>query len=252
MAEQAEVHGGELVARHRISTRVWHWINAVAIFVMLMSGLMISNAHPHLYWGQYGANFDRPWFNPPTFPGFLTIPSEYNLSLARHWHLAFAWVLAFGLLAYLIVSLVNRHVQRDLTLNRLDVSPHHIWEDIKHHAQLKFPAGAEALKYNTLQKYTYIGVIFVLIPTMIFTGMCLMPGLSPLTGWTIDLLGGRSTARSIHFLCSMGIGAFFALHLALVVLAGPFDEIRSMITGKLRVPPERAEAMHEELSGEPA
>lgn len=244
--------GGELVARHRTSTRIWHWINAIAIFVMLMSGLMISNAHPHLYWGHYGANFDTPWFDPPEFPGFLTIPSSYDLALARHWHLAFAWVLAFGLLAYLIASLISRHVQRDLSLSREDVSPKHIWEDIKQHAQLKFPKGKEALRYNTLQKYSYVGVIFVLLPLLIITGMCMSPGLSPWTTGLLDLLGGRQTARSIHFLSAMGIGLFIVVHLALVILAGPFNEIRSMITGRWRLEPDSRAAQTEEPAGEPA
>ena len=80
--------------RHRFPTRLWHWINAITVFVMLMSGLMILNAHPHLYWGQFGANFDHPWLSfGPAFPGWATIPSTYNLAAARRWHLAFAWVL---------------------------------------------------------------------------------------------------------------------------------------------------------------
>ena len=250
------VMGGQLVKRHRLSTRIWHWINAVTIFVMLMSGLMISNAHPHLYWGQYGANFDHPWFDPPHFPGWITIPSSYNLSLARHWHLAFAWVLAFGFLIYLIVSLINRHVARDLALKRGELAPRHLIEEVIHHAQLKFPTGAAALSYNTLQKITYILVLFVLFPLVILTGMCLSPGLSPLTGWAIDLFGGRATARSIHFLCASGIGLFIVVHLILVVLAGPYNEIRSMITGKFRVPHDRKPKGEPEptpeLAGEPA
>lgn len=241
--------GGELVKRHRLSTRVWHWINAVAIFVMLMSGFMISNAHPHLYWGQYGANLDRSWFDPPHFPGWATIPSSYNLALARHWHLAFAWVFAFGLLAHMIVSLLNRHA-RDLVLRAKELAPAQLWIEIKHHAQLKFPTGAAALDYNTLQKLTYIAVLGVLLPLLILTGMCLSPGLSPLTGWAIDLFGGRSTARSIHFLCAGGVAAFIVVHLTLVVLAGPYNEIRSMVTGKFRIPPDRSDAKEAELSGE--
>jgi hypothetical protein len=50
-----------VVYRHKLSTRIWHWLNAVVILIMLMSGLMIFNAHPRLYWGQYGANFDHAW-----------------------------------------------------------------------------------------------------------------------------------------------------------------------------------------------
>jgi len=258
MTEPVNVQGGELVKRHHLFTRVWHWTNAVAIFVMLMSGLMISNAHPRLYWGQYGANFDKPWLDLTHylarghFPGWATIPSTYNLALARHWHLAFAWVLAFGFLAFLIVSLLNRHIARDLALKRSELSPKHLVEEIVHHARLKFPTGAAALSYNTLQKITYILVLFGLIPMLILTGMCLMPGLSPITGWAIDLFGGRSTARSVHFICAGGIALFIVVHLALVVLAGPINEIRSMITGKFRVPHDRAPPAAPELAGEAA
>jgi Ni/Fe-hydrogenase b-type cytochrome subunit len=234
-----DVSGGELVRRHRISTRLWHWVNAVAIIVMLMSGMMISNAHPHLYWGQYGANLDASWFDPPRFPGWATIPSTYNLALARHWHLFFAWVMAFGFLIYLVISLINRHITRDLTLSRAEVAPKHLWEEIKHHATLKFPTGAAALSYNTLQKITYIIVLFVLFPLVILTGMCLSPGISPITGWAIDLFGGRASARSIHFICAAAIALFIVVHLLLVLLAGPVNEIRSMITGKFRIAPDR-------------
>jgi thiosulfate reductase cytochrome b subunit len=244
MMEPDQIKGGELVKRHRISTRAWHWINAVAIFVMLMSGMMISNAHPHLYWGQYGATLDASWFDPPHFPGWLTIPSTYNLALARHWHLFFAWIFAFGFLVYLIISLINRHL-RDLHVEAREIAPKHLIEEVVHHAKLQFPTGAAALKYNTLQKLTYIVVLFGLFPLVILTGLCLSPGLSPVTMWAIDLFGGRATARSIHFLAAGGIGLFIIVHLLLVVLAGPYNEIRSMITGKFRIPHDRPDPIAE-------
>lgn len=238
MDSGTEVRGGNLVRRHRLATRIWHWVNAAAVLIMLMSGMMISNAHPHLYWGVYGANFDHAWFDPPGFPGWLTIPSRYNLAMARHWHLAFAWVLAFGLLAHLIVSLLNRHIQRDLALGRAEVSPAHLWADIKDHARLRFPVGAAALRYNVLQKIAYIAAIFVLVPLLILTGLALSPGFGAVLPLA-DLFGGRASARSIHFICAGGMAAFIAVHLALVILAGPYNEIRSMVTGWYRVPAER-------------
>jgi Ni/Fe-hydrogenase b-type cytochrome subunit len=240
-----EVRGGELVKRHRLTTRLWHWINAVAIIVLLMSGLMISNAHPHLYWGHYGANTDVPWLSigwfieGGRFPDWATIPSTYNLALARHWHLFFAWVFAVGFLGWLIVSLINKHIQRDLTLTRAEVAPKHLIEEVVHHAKLQFPTGAAALRYNTLQKITYVAVLFVLIPLVILTGICMQPGMSPLTGWAIDLFGGRQSARSIHFICAAAIALFIVVHLLLVLLAGPYNEIRSMVTGKFRIPHDR-------------
>ncbi|MES2288617.1 MAG: cytochrome b/b6 domain-containing protein [Pseudomonadota bacterium] len=258
MGEGQEVRGGDLVKRHRLFTRVWHWVNAVAVFVMLMSGLMISNAHPRLYWGEYGANFDRPWLDlnhylpGGRFPGWATIPSTYSLADGRLWHLAFAWVFAFGFLAFLIVGLVNRHIRRDLSLKKGELAPRHLLAEVVHHAQLKFPTGVAALNYNTLQKITYILVLFVIFPTLILTGLFLQPGLSPLTGWAIDLLSGRATARSVHFICAGFVALFIAVHLLLVILAGPINEIRSMITGHFRIPPDPAPKPEPLPDGEPA
>lgn len=264
-----------LVYRHRLSTRIWHWVNALAVFVMLMSGLMIFNAHPRLYWGEYGANFDRAWLQigatptsgylqigetriPTTgvlgrwtdgdgnvqtraFPGWATIPSTYNLALARRWHLAFAWLLAFPLLFYMVRGLINRHVQRDLALRRDEVRPSHLWRDIKDHARLRFPTGEAALRYNILQKLSYIGLSFVLLPLVILTGLTMSPAIDAAWPWLLDLFGGRQSARSIHFIAAALIALFIVVHLLLVLLSGPINETRSMITGWFRLPRERAE-----------
>jgi Ni/Fe-hydrogenase b-type cytochrome subunit len=230
--------------RHRLPTRLWHWLNALTVFIMLMSGLMIFNAHPHLYWGQYGANFDHPWlsFRGRPIPGWATIPSTYNLAAARRWHLAFAWFLVVPLLLFLITSLINRHAQRDLAPTRDEVRPSHIWHDIQEHARLNFPTGDAALKYNILQKLSYVSVIFVLLPLMVLTGLTMSPAMDAAWPWLLDLFGGRQSARSIHFICAAALLAFIMVHLVMVILAGPLNEIRSMITGRFRVPPDRIEA----------
>src|SRR3954449_7233036 len=149
-AEPPPPSEARIAYRHRLPTRLWHWLNALAVFVMLMSGLMIFNAHPHLYWGQYGANFDHPWltFHGRPIPGWATIPSTYNLAAARRWHLAFAWLLSVGLILFLITSLINRHAVRDLAPTRDEVRPSHILHDISEHARLRFPTGDAALRYN--------------------------------------------------------------------------------------------------------
>lgn len=258
---------GIIVYRHRLPTRIWHWINAITVFVMLMSGLMIFNAHPRLYWGQYGANPDKAWLEigatqtsgylqigqtriPTTgvlgrwsdadgvvrnraFPHWATIPSTYNLAMARRWHLAFALVLGFGLIAYLAISLANRHVRRDLLLRRAELQPRALWQDIRRHARLPIPAG---VRYNSLQKLAYLAVIFILIPLAILTGLTMSPGMNAAWGWLVDLFGGRQSARSIHFIAATLITAFIALHLLMVLLAGPVRGIRAMISGRLRLP----------------
>ena len=98
---------------------------------------------PASLWGKYGANFDYSWltFHGRPIPGWATIPSTYNLAAARRWHLAFAWLLVVGLALFLLVSLINRHVQRDLAPTSDEVAPKHIWHDIREHARLRFPTG---------------------------------------------------------------------------------------------------------------
>lgn len=233
--------GGTLVKRHRISTRLWHSINAVTLYVLFASGLGIFNAHPRLYWGHYGANSDPAWLVLERFSGWLTIPSHYSLATSRHWHLAFALLLGFSLLAYMLWSLANRHVTRDLAFRKGELSPRHILHDITEHARLRFPTGAAALRYNVLQKGSYVGVIFVLLPLIILTGLTMSPGMNAAWPWLVDLFGGRQSARSIHFIVAWLLAAFFIVHMIMVLLAGPFNEVRSMITGWYRLPRDRAE-----------
>ncbi len=246
-AEPRTRHGGDLVKRHSIVTRLWHWINVLAVVIMLMSGLMIFNAHPRLYWGEFGANPDRAWLeiaetNGVAFPSWATIPSTYSLADARLWHLAFAWVLALGLLFYLIWGLVRGHIIRDLHIRANEWKPSHIWHDIKEHAALRFPTGVAALSYNVLQKLAYCGVLFVLLPLIILTGLTMSPNLNAGLSALLDLFGGRQSARSLHFIAAFGLVGFFLVHIAMVILAGPINEMRSMITGWYRLPKEKGDA----------
>jgi Ni/Fe-hydrogenase b-type cytochrome subunit len=257
---------GGLVRRHRLSTRVWHWINVVAFLVMLMSGLMIFNAHPRLYWGQYGANPDPAWLEIGSaegrgylrvgevaidttgvlgidgqrqrraFPGWATIPSNYNLALSRRWHLTFAWVFAAGIVVYLGLSLANGHLRRDLLPQARELRPASLWRDIVHHATLRFPRGEAARRYNPLQKLAYVGVLVLLIPTMVLSGLTMSPSMDASWPWLLDLFGGRQAARSIHFIAAALLVLFVVVHLIMVVLAGPWNQIRSMITGRYRLP----------------
>ncbi|HET9640265.1 MAG TPA: cytochrome b/b6 domain-containing protein [Allosphingosinicella sp.] len=241
----SEPRGGDIVYRHRRSTRIWHWLNALTVFVMLMSGMMIFNAHPRLYWGEYGANADHAWLAlessraAPAFPGWMTIPTSYNLAGARSWHFLFAWLLVVPGLLYGLWSFLNRHIQRDLAPRREELAPRHIWRDVRDHARLRFPTGEAARRYNILQKASYLGILFLLLPLVVLTGLTMSPGLDAAWPWLLDLFGGRQSARSIHFIAAALIAAFILVHLVMVVLAGPINEIGSMITGRYRLPKEK-------------
>ena len=227
---------GTPIRRHRLATRLWHWVNAVAVIILLGSGLGISNAHPRLYWGRYGANFDPAWLQLPRFPAWITIPASYNLAISRRWHLFFALVLGFGLLAHLLWSLANRHIQRDLRVRRADLSPAHLWVDLRAHWNFRFHDPERPREYNAFQKLSYVAILFVALPLAILTGLALSPAMTAAWPWLLDLFGGRQSARSIHFLAATGIALFTIVHLVLVILAGPVNEVRSMLTGWWRVP----------------
>ena len=259
--------------RHRALVRLTHWINALCILFLLGSGLNIFNAHPRLYWGLYGNEGDTPFFAMDAFdtpagpkgmtqigswqfdttgvlgwskvdgefqargwPDWLTIPSFQDLADARHWHFMFAWILVFNGLAYLIYALWSRHLQRDVVPSRADIGA--IPESIRDHIKLKHPTGDAARRYNVLQKLAYLGVI-VLITLMVLTGLTMSPGFNAIFPWLLDLFGGRQSARSIHFICASLIVLFVIVHVVEVILAGPINEIRSMLTGDYRIPQDK-------------
>ncbi|MBB4085561.1 cytochrome b/b6 domain-containing protein [Sphingomonas carotinifaciens] len=228
----------QVVRRHRLATRLWHWVNAVAVLILLGSGLGISNAHPRLYWGRYGANFDHAWAQLPRFPAWITIPANYNLAISRRWHLFFAIVLGFGLLAFMIASLLNRHFARDLRVRRTELRPRHLLADLRRHLALRFHDPDSPRDYNLFQKLSYVAILFLALPLAIFTGIALSPAMNAAWPWLLEVFGGRQSARSIHFIAAVAIGLFTVVHLALVILAGVGNEMRSMITGRWRVPAE--------------
>jgi thiosulfate reductase cytochrome b subunit len=119
------------------------------------------------------------------------------------------------------------------------LKPGHLLQDIKAHATLKLPKGEAARDYNTLQKLAYLGVLGLLLPVMILAGLAMSPAMDAAWPWLLDLFGGRQSARSIHFIAASLLVLFVLVHLAMVVLAGPFNEIRSMITGRYRLPKEK-------------
>jgi thiosulfate reductase cytochrome b subunit len=215
--------------RHALSTRIWHWINALSLAILFMSGLNISNAHRHLYWGQWGFSPKDAWFHVIRFPGWATIPDYYSLAVARQWHVLFAWVFALSLLLFMLTALLNGHFRRDIVTSPRDWRPAAVWADVRAHLRLRFDhAGA---KYNFLQKAAYGGVLFILLPLMVFTGMAISPGMDAAWPFLLDVFGGRQSARSIHFIVAWSLFAFAVLHVLLVLLNKPLRNLADMIAG---------------------
>lgn len=267
--------GRELIYRHTVFVRLSHWFNAFFFVVLLMSGLQIFNAHPMLHWGVKGDEADPSLFSiyaeeqlegPPigwlqigsakfnttgvlgvftdrdgflsgrAFPWWITLPSYQSLAEGRRWHFFFAWLLAINGFAYLIYGFAAGHFRRDLAPTGKDVRG--LGRSILDHLRFRHPRGDAARRYNVLQKFAYLAVI-VLFALMIVTGLSMSPGIDSAAPWLPDLFGGRQSARTIHFIAAVSLVLFVLIHLFEVLLAGVFNELRSMITGWFSVRPDK-------------
>jgi thiosulfate reductase cytochrome b subunit len=158
-----------------------------------------------------------------------------DLADARHWHFFFAWILVINGALYLAWSFASRHIQRNLWPTGTDLRA--IPRSIIDHIKLKHPTGEAAKRYNVLQRLAYLGLL-ILVIGMVVTGLCMSPGFDAFAPWLVDVLGGRQSARTLHFLFATAIVLFITVHLIEVLLAGAINEVRSMITGRYAVPGE--------------
>ena len=262
------------IYRHRLPVRVMHWINVVCLSVLLMSGLGIFNAHPHLYWGAQ-STFDSPWLTigaadtakgpigfvrvagttvettgvlglqrvdgrlaAHAFPGWATVPSFYSLALSRTWHFFFAWLFVVNGVLYVLWTVASRHLTRDLLPTRSEWRG--IGRSIVDHLRFRHPTGDAARRYNILQMLAYLAVIFVVLPLMVLTGLAMSPRVDAVWAGWVDLLGGRQSARTLHFICAGLLVLFVVVHVVEVFLAGVWNEMRSMVTGWYALPRGRA------------
>ena len=262
---------GPLIYRQSIWTRVTHWIWAICLFFLLLTGLQIFNAHPALYIGQQsGFEFDNAIFEIGAvntdagprgrttvfgnsfdstalglglsgtaerpvftgFPGSVTIPSYRDLGTGRVVHFFFGWIFVATIFVWFLASFINGHIRRDIVPGPSDIAG--VPRDIADHATLRFHHGRS---YGPLQKLAYFGVFFVLFPLIVLTGLTMSPGMDAAWPWLLDLFGGRQTARTIHFITMLLLVGFFVIHIIMVLAAGPLNELRSMITGWYRASP---------------
>jgi thiosulfate reductase cytochrome b subunit len=243
--------------------RLTHWVGVICVTLLLLSGLQIFNAHPALYLGQasdfgqpiasigagqkgtrqigitrvFGYSFDTTGFlglsgpsnDQHAFPSWLTLPGYQDLATGRRWHFFFAWLLVLDGLIYLIYGIVSGHMWRDLVPSTRQL--HHIGSSIVDHLRLRFPRGDEARHYNVLQRLSYLVILFIVVPLLMLTGLTMSPGLDAALPFLTDALGGRQTARTIHSICAFTLVCFAIIHIAMVLLSGVSNNMRSMITG---------------------
>jgi thiosulfate reductase cytochrome b subunit len=212
-------------SRHSLLVRMTHWITTLSFVGLLVSGIAILLAHPRLYWGETGG-LDGPSLVDLPLP-FVFGPSGWGRSL----HFLAAWISVATGVAYVLSGILTQHFRMHLLPAEGDLSWSSISRVVSNHLRLKRPTPAESLTYNVLQRLTYLVVIFVLFPLMIWTGLAMSPAITSVAPALVTVLGGQQSARTIHFAGMVALVLFVLVHITMVCLAGFSKRMRAMITG---------------------
>ena len=280
----------KLVYRHNRITRTTHWINVLALVILVMSGFQIFNAHPHLYWGStsepdlaflsiaaasdggevrgffriYGWQFNTTGvlgvqhteMGPAAraFPSWLTVPGYFWLAGGRRWHFFFAWIFALNGLLYVVYNIANGHLRKFLFTAK-DVAG--VPAMVLYYLRIRKESPQQG-DYNPLQKLAYTGVFLVLTPLIMTSGMAMSPQLDTAFHWLPAMFGGRQSARSIHFILTFLFVGFTFGHVFMVLATGVLNNMRSMVSGwykekaSEKPEPARLHGFQEEVIQKPA
>ena len=205
------------VPRHHAAVRTTHWITALCFLALLVSGLEIVVSHPRFYWGENGNVLTPALFSLPIPSSRATVPTDYDYVLpdqngwSRYLHFEAAWALVFTGAVYGIFGLFSGHFRKHL---------------------LPRP-NAGAGTYNASQRIVYLAVIFALVPLVIWTGLAMSPAFVAAMPWTVTVLGGRQSARTLHFFAAVSLLLFVLVHVVMVWRAGFRTRVMAMLTGSL-------------------
>ena len=218
---------------HSYNVRICHWVNVVACAYLLWSGIHILLDFPELYWGNTGYR---------GYPAVFRL-ADWGLSWddagalgdrrwGRNYHFTFAWVFLINGLAYIGWNLYSTHFRARMLPARDELTVAHLRTEVRDHFRWRSRQHSPTGTYGTLQKTSYLILIFVFVPLMILTGIAQSPGFTAALPWLLDLFGGRQSARTLHTIATLALVLFVLVHVLEVAAAGFFVKVRSMITGR--------------------
>lgn len=234
-----------VASRHSALVRITHWITALCFFALLVSGVEIVISHPRFYWGETGNDLTPTLFKLPIPASRNLVPTGYGYVLpdqngwSRYLHFQSAWIVILTGLLYVIFGFVCGHFRKSLLPDRADLSWREFKKSIVGHLRFERPSEADARSYNVLQRLSYLFVIFLLFPLVIWTGLAMSPALVSAIPAAVNVLGGQQSARTLHFFVSLALVLFLLVHVGMVWFAGFRSRMRAMITGRAAIHTER-------------
>jgi thiosulfate reductase cytochrome b subunit len=226
-------------SRHSGLVRTTHWIVVLSFLALLLSGIEILISHPRFYWGENGNVSTPVLFKLPIPSSRSLVPTGYGYVLpdqngwSRYLHFESAWLVVLTGLIYVAAGFTSGHFRKDLLPRGEDVSWRALWRTIASHLRFERTSAAEVWSYNLLQRLTYLFVIFGLFPLIIWTGLAMSPAFTSAFPSSVVLLGGRQSARTIHFFVATSLLLFLLIHVGMVWFVGFRSRIRTMITGRI-------------------
>ena len=226
--------------RHPLLVRITHWISTLCFLALLVTGAEITLSHPRFYWGETGNVNTKPLFKIPVPSSRRLVPTGYNYVLpdqngwSRALHFQSAWFVVLTGLLYGVYGVFSGHFRRAILPAKEHRSLRSYFATMKSHLRFARPGPDEANSYNLLQRLAYLFVIFVAFPLVIWSGLAMSPTFDSAFPATVNLLGGRQSARTIHFFVSVFLLLFVLAHVFMVWLAGFWSRTVAMITGRTR------------------
>ena len=223
--------------RHARFVRITHWLTTIAFVALLVSGIEVVLSHPRFYWGEVGNINTTPLFTIPVPSSRETVPTGYGFVLpdqngwSRYLHFQAAWLALFTGFVYVVAGLRTGHFRRNLVPETADRSWRALSTTITEHLRFATSAFGDPLSYNALQRISYLVVIFVLFPLLIWTGLAMAPGFTAVFPWSVHSLGGRQSARTLHLVVTIALVFFTVVHVTMIILAGFRSRVRAMVTG---------------------
>jgi thiosulfate reductase cytochrome b subunit len=224
--------------RHSLWVRITHWLTALAFLALLVTGLEIVVSHPRFYWGEVGNVNTAPLFQIPIPASRSLVPTGYGYTMpdqngwSRYLHFQSAWLLVLTGLLYVGVGLLRGHFRRELVPAPSELSAKRLMASLVDHLRFQRPGPEQAWSYNVLQRLAYLLIVFVGFPLIIWTGLAMSPSFVSAFPWTVNVLGGQQSARTLHFFLTGALVLFLLVHVLMVIVAGFWSRMRAMISGR--------------------